>query len=116
MQTGHGIVYPLIGFLIFMLFYFAPALNARSRKHPNYPVIFLVNLLLGWTLVGWFVAAMWSASSFKRSENASSGHTFRVKYSQLEALGSLKEKGLITDEEFESEKGRCWTASAAGHT
>lgn len=104
MQIDHGLIPALIGFLIFMLFYFAPALNARSRKHPNYPAIFLVNLLLGWTVVGWFVAIMWSASTPKRPEKALSGQTYRVKYSQLEALGSLKEKGLITDEEFESEK------------
>jgi len=40
--------------------YFAPALNASSRKHPQVAPIFAVNLLLGWTLVGWVAALVWS--------------------------------------------------------
>ncbi|MCF7531098.1 superinfection immunity protein [Pseudomonas petrae] len=104
MQTDHNIIPALIGFLIFIIFYFAPTLNARSRKHPSYAAIFLVNLLLGWTMIGWLVAIMWSASDFKFSGRAFSGITPHMKYSQLESLASMKERGFITDEEFEMEK------------
>ena len=36
------------------LLYFLPSLIAR--KNPNVSSVFLVNLFLGWTLVGWVVA------------------------------------------------------------
>lgn len=43
-----------------LLFYFAPTLEARRVRHANIWSIFVVNLLLGWTLVGWVVAAAWA--------------------------------------------------------
>lgn len=67
-------------------------------------MIFLVNLLLGWTIIGWLVAVMWSASKLKLSARARSGLPVHMRYSQLESLASLKERGVITDEEFEIEK------------
>lgn len=33
--------------------YFVPAVIAVLRKHPRQSTIVLVNLLLGWTVVGW---------------------------------------------------------------
>ncbi len=40
--------------------YFIPTIIAIHRSHPNQAPIFVVNLLLGWTLVGWTVALAWS--------------------------------------------------------
>lgn len=42
------------------LLYFLPALEARARKHPNLTAIELVNIFLGWTLVGWVCALAWA--------------------------------------------------------
>jgi hypothetical protein len=39
--------------------YFLPALLAFQSKHPKDNAIFWVDLLLGWTLIGWFVAFFW---------------------------------------------------------
>jgi hypothetical protein len=36
--------------------YFAPSIVARLRHVPNLRRVFLVNLLLGWTLIGWVAA------------------------------------------------------------
>lgn len=41
-------------------FYFLPAVVALGRKHKNRTSIFLVNLLLGWTLLFWVVALVWA--------------------------------------------------------
>ena len=49
--------------------YFLPFLIADHRKHKKLPVIFVVNLLLGWTLVGWVLAMVWA---FNRAETTSS--------------------------------------------
>lgn len=54
-----------------LVVYFLPALNAMSRKHPSSGGVFLLNLLLGWTLLGWIVAAVWSASGKPGSSDPS---------------------------------------------
>ena len=48
--------------------YFLPALVANHRKHPQGNAIFLLNLLLGWTLLGWIAALVWSATAVERRE------------------------------------------------
>ncbi|OGQ28976.1 MAG: hypothetical protein A2321_01055 [Omnitrophica WOR_2 bacterium RIFOXYB2_FULL_45_11] len=50
----------LLVVLIFA-FYFLPTLIAFLRQHKNKPAIFLLNLLLGWTVLGWVVSLVWSA-------------------------------------------------------
>jgi hypothetical protein len=40
--------------------YFLPTIVALIRRHQSSAAIFLLNLLLGWTVVGWLVAAVWS--------------------------------------------------------
>lgn len=49
-------------FLIFVGFviYFLPWLVARDRRHANVVSIFVLNLLLGWSLIGWVVALVWA--------------------------------------------------------
>jgi hypothetical protein len=40
--------------------YFLPAIIAGRRKHPNATAITVLNLILGWTLLGWVVALVWA--------------------------------------------------------
>jgi hypothetical protein len=40
--------------------YLLPFSIALYRGHPAVVNIFLVNLLLGWTVIGWIVALVWS--------------------------------------------------------
>jgi hypothetical protein len=49
----------LLVVLIFAL-YFLPTLIAFLRQHKNKLAIFLLNLLLGWTVLGWVVSLVWS--------------------------------------------------------
>lgn len=46
-----------------LLFYFAPTAIALLRGHANTASIAVVNLFLGWSLVGWVVALAWSFSA-----------------------------------------------------
>ena len=48
----------MVSFIILVLLYFLPALLAHN-KH-NFTGIFLLNALLGWTVVGWFAALIWA--------------------------------------------------------
>ena len=43
--------------------YFIPNWIASARKHPNANAIFVTNLLLGWTVIGWIAALIWSFTS-----------------------------------------------------
>ncbi len=43
--------------------YFVPSFYAAMRKHRNRDAIFVLNLLLGWTVLGWIAAAVWSATA-----------------------------------------------------
>lgn len=40
--------------------YLAPTLVASMLKRKNLPAIAAVNLLLGWTLIGWVGAFVWA--------------------------------------------------------
>ena len=55
-----GSVFGIIVFIIALFVYFLPTLIALSRNHRNKLAIFLVNLILGGTGVGWIVALIWS--------------------------------------------------------
>lgn len=43
--------------------YFIPFLLALVRGHPDTLAIFVLNILLGWTFVGWVLALVWSLTS-----------------------------------------------------
>ncbi len=47
--------------LIFSL-YFLPFLIAALRQHKNTLAIFLLNIALGWTFLGWITALIWSVT------------------------------------------------------
>lgn len=46
-------------FLVAPALYMLPTYEGWIRKQPNLTAIALVNILLGWTLVGWVVALVW---------------------------------------------------------
>ena len=47
--------------IVFTLGYMLPAAIALMRGHQAI-AIFLLNLLLGWTVIGWIIALIWSLS------------------------------------------------------
>jgi len=44
-----------------ILLYFLPAIIGRHKR--DAAGIFLVNLLLGWTVIGWIIALIWACTS-----------------------------------------------------
>jgi hypothetical protein len=45
------------------ILYFVPSYVAMRRGHPNLAPIFVVNLFLGWMLIGWVAALAWSLTA-----------------------------------------------------
>ncbi len=40
--------------------YFLPTVVAVLRRHTHAAGVFILNLLLGWTIIGWLIAQIWS--------------------------------------------------------
>jgi len=59
----------LPGFFFFPFFglgtvmYFLPSIIALARSKRDLLAIFLLNLFLGWSVIGWIVALVWAAKS-----------------------------------------------------
>ena len=54
------------------LFYILPSVIAFSRNHHNALPICLVNLFMGWTILGWFISLIWSCCAVNTSTNIKS--------------------------------------------
>ncbi len=59
------IVVGLIAVVAVLALYFLPAIIANRRNHHNENAIAVLNLLLGWTFIGWVVALVWSVSAIR---------------------------------------------------
>jgi hypothetical protein len=106
--------------LFLIAVYFLPAIIAGIRQHPNDWSISLLNLLLGWTVLGWLIALIWSVSAIPARENATGGDYSEigdmVKTSssptpsgaadEIAKLADLHAKGLLTDDEFRAAKAK----------
>ncbi len=57
-------------FLLLVAVYFIPTAVAIIRNHHNEGAIITLNLLLGWTFVGWVAALVWSLTSPPRQAAA----------------------------------------------
>ena len=47
---------------VVVLIYFLPTIVALGRGHLSALAIFFLDLFLGWTLIGWLVALIWSCT------------------------------------------------------
>ncbi len=46
--------------LLAVMLYFWPTIAAIERRHDSTFGVFVLNLLGGWTLIGWVVAIVWA--------------------------------------------------------
>ena len=54
----------IIGLIVFCFcIYFLPAIVACRRNHRQAAAIILLDLFLGWSLIGWVAALVWAATS-----------------------------------------------------
>ena len=50
--------------------YFIPLIIAYIRRHNNLCAIALLNIILGWTFLGWLAALLWSLNSDIEENNS----------------------------------------------
>lgn len=104
----------IIGAILFILLlllgiaiYFLPAIIAYKKKHANRTIILIINIIFGWTFIGWVGCLVWSFVD--TDGNATRNITRNIggnKYEDLARLQKLKENGTITETEFELEKAK----------
>lgn len=67
MTTGHMLI--PVAVILACAGYFLPFLIADRKKHKKLPAIFGLNLLLGWTVIGWIAALVWALSPDPQPED-----------------------------------------------
>ena len=84
------------------LIYFFPTIVVLNRNHRSTGAIFVVNLFLGWTLLGWVAALAWSLTN--PTQEVINSEPPKSAADEIQKLANLKEQGLLTDDEFNKKK------------
>ena len=58
---------PLLCALVALLYFF-PTFVAALREHQKAGAILVLNLFLGWTILGWIVALVWASTAIQQSD------------------------------------------------
>ncbi len=109
MQSGMLPGAAILMILIFLVIYFLPTIVAMNRKHQSTVGIVLLNILLGWTFLGWVIAFVWAFSNpihvvVNNKVSERQGPAQSNVADEIEKLAHLKDKGLLTEEEFNQKK------------
>jgi hypothetical protein len=54
--------------LLAVISYFLPTLVANKRRHADKGAIFVINLFLGWSLIGWVAALVWASNTLETTK------------------------------------------------
>ena len=101
----------IFGIFLLLTIYFLPTLIAWGKSFVLQ--VFFLNLLLGWTFIGWVIAFVWACGKDRAPEkiyinNVTSAENSKSKpddmYTALEKLSNLHKNGILTDEEFAEQK------------
>ena len=91
--------------LIFsLIFYFIPGIIGNSKR--NSGAIWVLNIFLGWTLIGWVIALVWACTT-DPPEPRNIIHNVpnpTSKVQEIERLKALFDSGALTREEFDKAK------------
>ena len=92
-------LYACVGLVVgvLLILYEFPAIVAYKRDHRRFLAILLLNILLGWTILGWIGAFIWSCASesklieipytpVKFPRRARRTHTLRVRYRSIQIV------------------------------
>lgn len=110
----------VIFYLALLGLYLLPTYEASRRKHPRLVPIALIDVLLGWTVVGWIAAYVWALrmpdpeeddktvvdSPYTVVDEPASRYPANSTAEALRELARLHEEGAINEEEFAAAKAR----------
>jgi len=80
-------IFLIVLLAVFLLaLYFLPTIVASNRSHPNQMPIFVINLFLGWTLLGWVISLAWSCARISDEGMANINEALRKQSEKIEKL------------------------------
>ncbi len=100
----------IFAIIVGLLLYFIPAFVGRNKRDSM--GIALVNLFLGWSVLGWIGALIWAVVSKRKDEPMIYHNPFQPvaapasNTEQLMEYKKLLDAGAITQEEFDSQKAK----------
>ncbi|PIP01355.1 hypothetical protein CJ014_00905 [Pleomorphomonas carboxyditropha] len=104
----------LVLVILSLLLYFVPSIVASKRDHPNKGAIYILNILAGWTFIGWVGALVWAMMNSGSQQSAQP--VIHYSSANSESGGSIAEKikefkelldsGTITQSEFDALKAK----------
>jgi hypothetical protein len=100
MEIGIGKIILLT--LIALPLYFLPYIVGRKKTFATQ--LFILNLLLGWSVIGWVIALVWALK--KQNIGAVTANINAHTLATIEKLSQLHKNGTITDEEFAIQKNK----------
>jgi len=114
--------------LVLTAIYAAPSFVAFRRNHPNRWLILLINAVFGGTIIGWGIAMIWALRAAHRPDSTNSGGESGLNLfvndvkkievvdpvqspqastaQELERLHGLLTRGVISQGEFDTLKGK----------
>jgi hypothetical protein len=105
--TGTALIFFCLGCAL----YFLPSIIAVRRHNDNLVAVIAINLLVGWTFIGWIVALVLALSSdgrtynaYGRSRDQDDPLVQQYKLEQLRQLKQLLDEGALTRDEFNRQK------------
>ena len=80
----------LAALMLLSAMYLAPTLVAVGRRAGHSPAIVILNILLGWSVIGWLAALVWSllAAPESETERRQSAPLFSLAALRLERLAA----------------------------
>lgn len=91
--------------LILLCIYFIPSIVASQREKKDKTAIVVVNIFLGWTLIGWVVALAWACME-DTLEIPTIPPVKAGAVSRLQELERMLKSGTITEQEFMALKSK----------
>lgn len=119
--NGFGKLVALLFFVIAPALYLLPTFEAWKRRHKSLVSIALLNIFLGWTLLGWVAAMVWACKSQVQSVEVV--HTAPTAAAapapaspaapptnslpdELRKLAKLRDDGILNEDEFQAQKAK----------
>lgn len=114
--NGFGKFVSVLFFIFGPALYLLPTYEAWARKHKSFSSIALLNIFLGWTLLGWVGALVWACKS--QVQEVEVVHSYASTPTptptpqapnltdELRKLAQLRDDGILSESEFQAQKAK----------
>lgn len=88
----------IIGLITLAAIYFIPSIVAWNRRYRNLASVVVINVFLGWTLIGWVVALAMAFGSNRSIPATPAAADHGDAYLELQRIGTNLKRGWRSDD------------------